>query len=172
MSDRSDLYERVTDTIIAQLEAGIIPWVQPWKAGAASRHNVSLPHNAVTGRAYSGVNVLLLWCEGAAKGYTSHGWLTYKQAEAAGGHVCKGERGTLVVYADRFIPKGEAAKAAEENRTARPIHFLKGFTVFNRDQCEGLPEAAGSDNAKRGRATRKRCCNPPQQRRPHDRGWR
>jgi antirestriction protein ArdC len=134
MPDRADLYERVTDTIIAQLEAGIVPWVQPWKVGATSRHNVRLPHNAITGRAYSGVNVLLLWCQTAAQGYTSHGWLTYKQAVAAGGHVRKGEQGTLVVYADRFVPK---AKTIDDK--PRPVYFLKGFTVFNHDQCEGLP---------------------------------
>lgn len=134
MSERADLYERVTDTIIAQLEAGTVPWVQPWRNG---NRTAALPHNAVTGRAYSGINVVLLWLQGGGQGYTTHGWLTYKQAEAAGGNVRKGERGALVVYADKFIPKAE-----KDNPDAKPIYFLKGFTVFNRDQCEGLPTAA------------------------------
>jgi len=61
-----------------------------------------------------------------------------------GGAVRKGEKGTLVVYADKFIPKEERAQAREEGREARPIFFLKGFTVFNISQCDGLPENVGS----------------------------
>ena len=55
---RGSLYDEVTAKIIAQLEAGVFPWAQPWSAAAAVP---GLPRNAVTGRAYSGVNVLILW---------------------------------------------------------------------------------------------------------------
>jgi antirestriction protein ArdC len=75
------------------------------------------------------------------QGFTSQRWLTYRQAEQAGGHVRRGERGTVVCYADRFTPRAEADKAQSEDREARTIAFLKRFTVFNIDQCEGLPEA-------------------------------
>ena len=68
------------------------------------------------------------------------GGMTYRQAEAAGGHVRRGEKGTVVCYADRFTPKGEAEKAGSDDREARTIAFLKRFTVFNVDQCEGLPD--------------------------------
>jgi|SRR5215467_3180545 len=135
--NRADLYQTVTDRIISQLEAGTVPWVQPWRnnvAGAA----VALPHNAATGRNYSGVNVLLLWVHGMAVGHRSHGWLTYKQAAELGGHVRAGEHGVHVVYADRFIPKSERAKP-DEDQKAR--YFLKAYTVFNREQCDGLPAA-------------------------------
>lgn len=139
MSDnRSDLYQRVTDRIIAQLESGVLPWVQPWRNGASPRaRGVALPHNAVSGRPYSGINIVLLWDAGEV--YGSHGWLTFKQALELGGHVRKGEHGTMVVYADRFIPKGERARVEAEGGDARAVYFLKSYIVFNREQCEGLP---------------------------------
>ncbi|WP_188773217.1 ArdC family protein, partial [Novosphingobium endophyticum] len=71
---------------------------------------------------------------------SSQRWLTYRQAEKAGGHVRRGEKGTVICYADRFTPKDEAEKARGEDREARTIAFLKRFTVFNVDQCEGLPD--------------------------------
>ncbi len=70
----------------------------------------------------------------------SQRWLTYRQAEVAGGHVRKSERGTTVCYADRFTPKDEAERANDEDREARTVAFLKRFTVFNAEQCDGLPE--------------------------------
>jgi len=135
---RLSLYAEVTQRIIAELEAGRVPWVQPWDA---SRCACTMPGNAVSGRGYSGINVLILWAAGVEQGFTSQRWLTYRQAEQAGGHVRKGEKGTVVCYADRFTPRDEADKAKSEDREARTIAFLKRFTVFNLDQCEGLPEA-------------------------------
>jgi antirestriction protein ArdC len=67
--------------------------------------------------------------------------LTYRQAQAVGGNVRRGETGTVVCYADRFTPKGEIARAHDEDRATRQVAFLKRFTVFNVDQCEGLPVA-------------------------------
>ena len=135
--ERQSLYGDVTSRIIGELEAGRLPWVQPWDA---SRCPCTMPHNAVTGWAYSGINVLILWGTVIERGFGVGRWLTYRQAEAAGGHVRRGETGTVVCYADRFTPKGEAEKAGSENREARTVAFLKRFTVFNVDQCEGLPE--------------------------------
>jgi len=137
-ANRASLYAEVTARVITELEAGRLPWVQPWDGAACG---CSMPHNAGTGRRYSGINVLILWAAVIEGRYTSQRWLTYRQAQAAGGNVRKGERGTTVCYADRFIPKGEQARAREEDRDARQIAFLKRFTVFNVDQCEGLPEA-------------------------------
>ena len=97
-ADRASLYDEVTGRIIADLEAGHVPWVQPWRADG-SRVGPGLPRNALTGRSYSGINILILWGEVIAKGYPSQGWLTFRQALAAGGHVRKGEVGTTVVYA-------------------------------------------------------------------------
>ena len=141
--ERPNLYDEVTGRIIAELEAGRRPWVQPWgNAGGAAP---GLPRNALTARSYSGVNVLILWGAVIAEGYPSQSWLTFKQAQAAGGRVMKGERGTGVVFADRFIPKGEAERAAREDDDARAIPFLKRFTVFNVAQCEGLRPGLADD---------------------------
>jgi antirestriction protein ArdC len=136
-TSRRNLYAEVTSRVIAELEQGRLPWVQPWDAAVCG---CDMPANAVTGRRYSGINVLILWAAVIEGGYASQRWLTYRQAEAAGGHVRKGERGTTVCYADKFTPKGEEDRARDEDREARTVAFLKRFTVFNVAQCDGLPE--------------------------------
>jgi antirestriction protein ArdC len=98
-----------------------------------------LPQNASTGRTYSGINILLLWAAAIEQGRPSQRWLTYLQALGLGGYVRKGEKGTTVVYADTFVPKAEQAKASASGEDARRVGFLKRFTVFHVDQCEGLP---------------------------------
>ncbi|WP_034159475.1 ArdC family protein [Sphingomonas sp. ERG5] len=135
-NERASLYAEVTARVIAELEEGRLPWVQPWDAAACG---CTMPENAVTGRRYSGINVLILWAAVIEGRYASQRWLTYRQAQAAGGNVRKGERGTTICYADRFTPKDEAERARDEDREARQLAFLKRFTVFNVEQCEGLP---------------------------------
>ena len=138
-SDRASLYEEITDKIIAELEAGRIPWVQPWGT-AAAKAPLAMPQNASTRRRYSGINVLILWGAVIERGFSGQSWLTFRQALGLGGNVRKGERGTTVVYADRFVPNDERRRATETGEEAHAIPFLKRFTVFNTDQCEGLPE--------------------------------
>ena len=138
-SDRANLYDEITGKIIAELEAGRIPWVQPWGTSAA-KAPLGLPQNASTGRNYSGINVLILWGAVIEHGFPGQSWLTFRQALALGGHVRKGERGTTVVYADRFVPDDEKRRARETGDEAQAVPFLKRFTVFNAAQCEGLPE--------------------------------
>jgi antirestriction protein ArdC len=133
---RTNLYDEVTARIVAELEAGRVPWVQPW--GRPGGTAPGLPRNALTARPYSGVNVLILWGAVIEHGFPSQGWLTFKQAIEAGGAVRKGERGTTVVYADRFVPEAEKARAVETGDAAKAVPFLKRFTVFNVAQCEGL----------------------------------
>jgi antirestriction protein ArdC len=136
-SERQSLYAEVTQRVITELEAGRLPWVQPWES---ARCGCTMPQNAGTGRPYSGINVLILWATVVMGNYKSQRWLTYRQAELAGGNVRKGEKGTTVCYADRFTPNGEDASARDEDREASNDRFLKRFTVFNIDQCEGLPQ--------------------------------
>ena len=97
---RQDLYTRVTETIVADLQRGVRAWTQPWSAahlaGAVSRPLRS------TGQPYSGVNVLLLWAQAISRGYAAPVWITFRQALALGGAVRKGETGATVVYADRI----------------------------------------------------------------------
>ncbi|MFP5511938.1 MAG: ArdC family protein [Alphaproteobacteria bacterium] len=136
--DRTSLYQDITTKIIAELEAGCVPWVQPWGT-ATMKAPLALPGNAITGRRYSGINVLILWSAVAENGFSGQGWLTFRQALGLGGHVRKGERGTTVVYANRFVPDEERRRAERDGDQANGIPFLKRFTVFNTDQCDGLP---------------------------------
>ncbi|WP_137136724.1 ArdC-like ssDNA-binding domain-containing protein, partial [Rhizobium sp. FKY42] len=99
-STRTDIYARITDRIVADLEKGVRPWVQPWSArNMSGRVSRPLRHN---GQPYSGLNVLLLWSESVASGFMSATWMTLRQANELGAHVRKGERGATVVYASRF----------------------------------------------------------------------
>lgn len=137
--DRANLYDEITERIIAELEAGCVPWVQPWGTATANAP-LAMPKNASTNRQYSGINILILWGAVIERGFAGHGWLTFRQALSLGGHVRKGERGTTVLYADRFVPNDEKRRAEQTGEDAQAIPFLKRFTVFNTDQCDGLPE--------------------------------
>lgn len=132
---KADVYARVTARIIEDLEAGTRPWMKPWSAGnTEGRITRPLRHN---GTPYRGMNVLLLWGAAMERGFNAPLWMTYKQAQALGAQVRKGETGSLVVYADRFT-KTEAGDAGQE--IEREIPFMKGYTVFNVEQIDGLPE--------------------------------
>lgn len=134
---RDSLYAQVTASIVAELEAGRFPWAQPWDSAKAG---LGLPRNATSGRAYSGVNILILWGAVIERGYASQGWLTFRQALGAGGCVRKGEQGVTVCYADRFTPDAEKARAQKEGGEPGSVPFLKRFTLFNVGQCDGLPD--------------------------------
>ncbi|MGY3610953.1 MULTISPECIES: ArdC family protein [unclassified Bradyrhizobium] len=136
--DRASLYDEITSKIIGELEAGRVPWMQPWGT-AAAKASLAMPKSAATGRQYSGINVLILWGAATERGFTGQSWLTFRQALSLGGHVRKGERGTTVVYADRFVPVDEKRRASENGQEAQAIAFVKRFTVFNIDQCDDLP---------------------------------
>src|SRR5882762_10231559 len=137
--DRTGLYSEITNKIIVKLEAGRVPWVQPWGT-AAAKASLAMPKNAATQRRYSGVNVLILWGAVIERGFAGQSWLTFRQALGLGGSVRKGEHGTTVVYADRFTPGAERRRAERDGDEPYAIPFLKRFTVFNTDQCENLPE--------------------------------
>jgi len=133
---RVSLYEEVTNRIVRELETGIVPWVQPWETSNAT---LGLPRSAATRRHYSGINILILWDAVIKHGFASQEWLTFRQALFLGGYVRKGEHGTVICYADNFIPKDERERARAEGDDPSAVPFLKRFTVFNVDQCDGLP---------------------------------
>jgi antirestriction protein ArdC len=130
---RADIYARVTDAIVAELEAGVRPWTKPWSAEHLAGR-ISRPLRA-TGQAYSGINVILLWAEAVACGYAAPIWITFRQALALGAHVRKGERGATVVYSNRIT----RIEPTDDGAVERSIPFLKAYTVFNVEQVEGLP---------------------------------
>lgn len=131
---RVDLYSKITDRIVKDLDKGVRPWVKPWSVGnGTGRITRALRHN---GMPYQGINTLLLWSETVAKGFVSPIWMTFKQSVELGGHVRKGETGTTVVYASRFT---RTEIDAQGDEVERGIPFLKAYTVFCADQIEGLP---------------------------------
>jgi len=99
-----------------------------------------MPTNAATQRRYSGVDVLILWGAVIEHGFAGQSWLTFHQALGLGGSVRKGEHGTTIVYANRFVRDEERRRAERDGDEPNAIPFLKRFTVFNNDQCENLPE--------------------------------
>jgi len=126
-----DLYQEVTDRIVGALEQDVAPWVRPWNAPAG------FPRNGATGRPYSGINILLLWLTAETRGYASPEWFTFQQARTLGACVRKGQRGTLVTFWRTLTV--EDAESGEE----KTIPLLRHFTVFNREQIDGLPAPAG-----------------------------
>ena len=128
---KRDIYTEVSARIVAELERGAAPWIRPWSATAGQ----NVPQNAVTNRPYSGCNVILLWLA-RSRGFATPRFLTFKQAQEAGGNVRKGEHGTKVYFVKQLQIKDSDANEAETHF----IPMLREYTVFNVDQCEGLPD--------------------------------
>jgi antirestriction protein ArdC len=116
--DRTSLYQEITDKIIAELEAGRVPWVQPWGTVAA-KASLTMPKNAATHRQYSGINVLILW--GAViERFSIQNWLTFRQALGLGGNVRKGEHGRGSSTPTALCPMRNAAgRSATETSPMR-----------------------------------------------------
>ncbi len=130
-----DVYQRVTDRILADLQKGVTPWIKPWNAGnTEGRIMRPLRHN---GERYKGINVLLLYSSAMEQGFTQPKWMTYRQAQEHNANVRKGEHGSLVVYA-KIYQKTEQNDQGED--VARDVPFLKAYNVFNVEQIDGLPE--------------------------------
>ena len=119
--EKMDAYQIVTAQIIEALGSGVIPWRKPWQC-------VSLPTNLHTGKTYRGINMLTL----SFSPYASPYWVTFKQAQALGGSVKKGEKGRSIVFWSRMI------KEDAETGESKPIFLLKRYIVFNAEQCNGL----------------------------------
>jgi antirestriction protein ArdC len=129
-----NIYQLVTDRILALLEQGVVPWKKPWKSTGGS----ALPTNLVSRKPYRGVNIFLL----IAQGYTSPYWLTFRQAQERGGHVRRGERGTPIVFWRLDEQTSEEVEGEEQAAEHRRI-LLRYYTVFNLEQCEGIVPPAG-----------------------------
>ena len=132
---RPDIYSRVTDQIVTELEKGVRPWIKPWSAEhATGRITRPLRHN---GEPYAGINILMLWAAATAQGFAAPIWMTYRQASELGAHVRKGEKGSPVVYANKLVRTETDEVTGDESE--RTIPYMKGYTVFNVEQIEDLP---------------------------------
>ncbi|MCB9973746.1 MAG: DUF1738 domain-containing protein [Rhodospirillales bacterium] len=135
MTQKTDIYTRVTNKIVADLEKGEFTWLKPWNADhLAGRIIKPQRHN---GAYYQGLNIILLWAACVDRGFTSNRWMTFKQAKELGGHVIKGAKGETVIYADTMV-KTETDDTGRE--VDIPIPFMKSYTVFNVEQIDDLPE--------------------------------
>lgn len=134
-TEKADVYTRVTSKIIADLEKGELTWRKPWSSGTlAGRIVRPVRHNGI---GYQGVNVIMLWASAAEQGFTSPMWMTLRQANELGGRIMKGSRGSQVVYADTIIKQDADETTGETEEQIIP--FMKGYTVFNVEQIDGLP---------------------------------
>jgi antirestriction protein ArdC len=120
---RQSVYEIITRQILAELENGVVPWRKPWRTLP--------PANLISKKPYRGINTFLL----ALAGYGSQYWLTYRQAQALGGNVRRGEHGTKIVFWKFNEYETETADGETENRTSAVLRY---YTVFNLEQTEGL----------------------------------
>lgn len=133
-TEKQDVYTRITNKIIADLEKGVRTWLKPWNAdNTAGKITRPLRHN---GLPYSGINILMLWASAIEQGFSAPFWMTFKQASELGAHVRKGEKGSLVVYANTITRTEDNGDGEEIERS---IPFMKGYVVFNVEQIEGLP---------------------------------
>ncbi|MXO71820.1 ArdC family protein [Alteraurantiacibacter buctensis] len=123
---------RITQEIIARLEAGTRPWIKPWRGVPQSR-----PLRAC-GIPYRGMNVFWLWMVADMCGYASPFWMTYNQAKDLGAQVRKGEKATIAIFYKSYTKEVEAPDTGEKSDEARRV--LKAYPVFNADQVDGLPD--------------------------------
>ena len=127
-SRKPDVYAMVTDRVIELLERGTIPWRKPW-------HGANLqPCNGKTGHQYRGINPFLLQVTQVCNGYSDHRWLTYKNAQDAGGTVRKGEKSTLVCFW-KWLEVVD-----KDTKKPKKIPLLRYFRVFNVEQCDDIDE--------------------------------
>ncbi|GGD64247.1 antirestriction protein [Emticicia aquatilis] len=133
---QTDIYTRITNKIVSDLEKGNLTWRKPWNSdNMQGRILRPLRWNDIP---YTGINTLVLWGTAAEKGYNLPYWMTFKQASDMKASVRKGEKGEQIVYADHII-KEEQQPDGQTNTSKIP--FLKSYTVFNVAQIDGLPEA-------------------------------
>lgn len=135
-STSHDLYQEVTDKIIAALEAGVMPWQRGWDQAACGG-----PMNPTTGRSYRGINNLILGLMQVMRFNGDPRWCSYRQAQAKRWQVRKGERGTTVVFYKR-IERKEDASHRDAGVTGKDsfLCLLRGSIVFHASQIDGFPD--------------------------------
>ena len=134
MSTKFDIYQAVTDRIIAQLEKGVVPWHKPWKVtGVAIRGAEDLrkvAFNRVTKTAYSALNQMLLTRTGE--------YASFKQWTEAGGKIKKGAKSEIVVFWKWLDILDEKDRDENGNPKKKKIPFLKYLQVFHIEDVDGV----------------------------------
>ena len=135
----ANIYQRITDQIIAAIEAGAGDWNMPWHSDGTE---ITQPINAASGKAYRGVNVIALWATAQACGYTGARWATYKQWQEIGAQVRKGEKSSPVVLWKPLDKEAEETDEPGENNRHR--FMARGYCVFNAAQVDGYEAPAAA----------------------------
>jgi len=139
-SVKTEVYQQVTDRIVAMLEAGTKPWQKSWDGSFPTITGAMQRPLRANGQAYKGMNVINLWCAAQMRGLTSRHWMTYKGAQELGGQVRKGARGEFAFYVGQTTIKGADTPATPgETSDGQTISFLKCYHVFNASEIDGLP---------------------------------
>ena len=140
-SDRADVYIRITTEIVAAIEAGAGNWSMPWHHNGSA---LARPVNISSGKRYRGINSLALWIAAAKAGYSDGAWGTYRQFQAAGAQVRKGERVTTVVLWKEIKSPTDIGDHDDggDDSGHRPQIFARAFSVFNRAQVDGFAPAS------------------------------
>lgn len=128
------IYQEITDSIIAELERGATPWIKPWNAPLSADKNIA------SGKAYRGINRLLLAMISGIKGYTVPSWGTYDQWQKLGGNVRKGEKAAKIIFWSQA--KDKKAEASGEDKF---YQFARAYCVFNVAQVDGIDIIASED---------------------------
>lgn len=131
-TDKPSPADIITNAIIDRLEAGIRPWVKPWRPGLGGRPL------RVTGEPYRGINCFWLWLVAEGAGYNSRTWMTYKQAQAMGAQVREGERSQIAIFYKSYTKMVESPVTGDATDEMRRV--MRSYAVFNADQIDGLPD--------------------------------
>jgi antirestriction protein ArdC len=134
---RRDLYQDITDGIVAAIEAGAPPWRRPWDPDKCG--GPAMPRNAVSGHRFRGINTLTLGMSPLAFTSNDPRWATYKQAAARGWQVRGGERGTLGIFYKRLTVSDSRDAVGGDDGRVRHIPMLRSFTLFHASQIDGIP---------------------------------
>lgn len=150
----SEVNEAVTAKVLEALDAGVLPWIQPWQSG--------LPMSMSTNKPYRGINNLVLGLEAMLKSYSSNWWGTFDQvarlsgftktprkngngtwwappADDPGRRILKPEQNATTVYLWKVSRRADPDFPHDRDKDFVYL-FARTFKVFNYDQCASLPE--------------------------------
>ena len=128
---KTDIYQTITNQIVAAIEEGAASYKMPWHR---SRNDITNPRNAVSNRSYRGLNIITLWMIAEARQFQSGTWATYQQWQERGAQVRKGEKSATVFFW-KNLHEGRDEQAGADDR--RPHFVGRAYNVFNADQVDG-----------------------------------
>ena len=130
---KTDVYQTVTNNILAAMENGIIPWKKPFKTSFSP-----IPINFSTGKVYRGINIFLLNLACLQFGYPKNAWLTFRQAKRMGGYVKKGQSSETILFRKSTLINEKNIPQEDESESIKKVYIARTYNVFNIDQCEGI----------------------------------